>query len=89
MSTENKELEVLNKRIEYLKNKQILSNSPEEKILLDEQISELRKKCKSVKRKEPVITPVINASTIGDSMEAKLKNPNKRSKSLGQNRVLI
>lgn len=86
----NGKSEELHSRITNLRQKQILSHSQEEKQLLEEEINDLKEQVRKLNRKEPVVTVIKDATTVGDSIERKLANKGHTGRSsFGRSSVII
>lgn len=80
----------MEKQIEDLNMKILLSNSPEQRELLLNDISKLKKAINSAKETErPVVVPIKDAPTVGDKIEKKLKGLNSRATILTDNRLIL
>lgn len=88
MAIVNSKAGELHAQIAQLQRKITLSNLPEEKALLNEEIYGLKKQLREMNRKAPKVVAVKDASTVGDKMEARLKRSSVGSR-MGNRSVLI
>lgn len=82
MANHNKvQSDKLRAQIAQIRDKIALTDSEEECQMYLDQIDELKEKIRKINRKEPVVVPVKNASTVGDKIERRLKQGKRRTAS--------